>query len=87
MGRVYERQGDFDRATNALRAAIFWNPKLGPAHVLLGRIAVLKSDCTGAQASADKALQINASDQDALALKRLIEQKCKPPSAPGSGSG
>ena len=86
MGRVYERQGDFDRATNALRAAIFWNPKLGPAHVLLGRIAVLKSDCTAAQASADKALQINASDQDALALKRLIEQKCKPPSAPGSGS-
>jgi Flp pilus assembly protein TadD len=40
IGRVYERQGDFDRATNALKAAVFWNPKLGPAHVLLGRIAV-----------------------------------------------
>lgn len=78
MGRVYERRGDFDRATNALRAAVFWNPKLVSAHVLLGRIAVLKSDCAAADASASKALQIDANDQDAQALKRLIEQKCKP---------
>ena len=77
MGRVYERKGDFDRATNALKAAVFWNPKLVPAHVFLGRIAVLKNDCASAQASADKALQIDANDQDAQALKRLIEQKCK----------
>ena len=86
MGRVYERQGDFERATNALKAAVFWNPKLGPAHVLLGRIAVLKNDCAAAQASADKALQIDLNDQDAQALKRLIEQKCKSPTAPGSAS-
>ena len=78
IGRVYERQGDFDRATNALKAAVFWNPKLGPAHVLLGRIAVLKNDCASAQASADKALQVDANDQDAQALRRLIDQKCKP---------
>ncbi len=78
MGRVYERRGDFDRAMNALKAAVFWNPKLGPAHVLLGRIAVLKNDCASAQASAGKALQIDANDQDGQALKRLIEQKCKP---------
>ena len=77
MGRVYERKGDFDRAANALKAAIFWNPKLVPAHVLLGRIAVLKDDCASAQASVDKALQIDINDQDAQALKRLIEQKCK----------
>src|ERR1051325_4200423 len=76
MGRVYERKGDFERATNALKAALFWNPKLGPAHVLLGRIAVLKNDCATAQSAADKALQIDANDQDAQALKRLIEQKC-----------
>ncbi|HSB10810.1 MAG TPA: tetratricopeptide repeat protein [Blastocatellia bacterium] len=80
MGRVYERKGDFDRATNALKAAVFWNPKLVAAHVLLGRIAVLKNDCAGAQASADKALQIDPNNQDAQALKRLIEQKCKPAS-------
>ena len=77
MCRVYERRGDFDRATNALKAAVFWNPKLVPAHVLLGRIAVLKSDCATAQVSVRKALEIDPNDQDALALKRLIEQKCK----------
>ena len=77
MGRVYERRGDFERANNALKAAIFWNPKLTAAHVLLGRIAVLKNDCAAAGAAADKAVQIDANDQDAQALKRLIEQKCK----------
>jgi tetratricopeptide (TPR) repeat protein len=82
MGRLYERKGDFERASNALKAAVFWNPKLVPAHVLLGRIAVLKNDCASAQASADKALQIDPNDQDGQALKRLIEQKCKP----GTGS-
>ena len=77
MGRVYERRGDFERATNALKAAIFWNPKLVAAHVLLGRIAVLKNDCPNAQAAAGKALQIDANDPDAQALKRLIDEKCK----------
>ena len=77
MGRVYERRGDFDRAVNALKAAVFWNPKLVSAHVLLGRIAVFKNDCAGAQNSAAKALQIAPTDQDAQALKLSIEQKCK----------
>jgi tetratricopeptide (TPR) repeat protein len=77
MGRVYERRGDFDRAANALKAAIFWNPKLVGAHLLLGRIAVFKNDCAGAQASASKALQIAPNDQDVQALKLSIEQKCK----------
>jgi tetratricopeptide (TPR) repeat protein len=76
MGRVYERRGDFDRAMNALKASVFWNQKLVPAHVLLGRIAVLKNDCAGAQASLGKALQVDPNDQDAQALKRLIEEKC-----------
>jgi tetratricopeptide (TPR) repeat protein len=77
MGRVYERRGDFDRAVNALKAAIFWNPKLVGAHLLLGRIAVFKNDCAGAQTSAGKALQIAPNDQDVQALKLSIEQKCK----------
>ncbi|HEX8089153.1 MAG TPA: tetratricopeptide repeat protein [Blastocatellia bacterium] len=76
MGRIYERRGDFDRAVNALKAAIFWNPRLVAAHVLLGRIAVLKNDCQSAETSAGKALQIDVNNQDALALRRLIEQKC-----------
>jgi tetratricopeptide (TPR) repeat protein len=77
MARVFERRGDFDRATNALKAALFWNPRLGAAHVLAGRIAILKNDCLTAEGSANKALQFDPTDQDALALKRLIEQKCR----------
>jgi tetratricopeptide (TPR) repeat protein len=77
MARVFERRGDFDRASNALKAALFWNPRLGAAHVLAGRIAVLKNDCAGADSSAGKALQFDPADQDALALRRLIDQKCK----------
>lgn len=76
-GRVYERRGDFERATNALKAAIFWNPKLVAAHVLLGRISVLKSDCKSADESLNRALQIDKNDQDAQALKRLFDEKCK----------
>jgi tetratricopeptide (TPR) repeat protein len=76
-GRVYERRGDFERATNALKAAIFWNPRLVAAHVLLGRIAVLKNDCKSAEESLNKALQIDQNDQDAQALKRLLNEKCK----------
>ena len=77
MGRVYERRGDFDRAVNALKAAIFWNPKLVGAHVLLGRIAVFKNDCAAAQTSLAKASQVAPGDQDVQALKLSVEQKCK----------
>ena len=76
MARVYERRGDFDRAVNALKAAVFWNPRLVPAHVLLGRIAVLKGDCATAESALNRGLSIDANDTSALALKRLVEEKC-----------
>jgi len=76
-GRIHERRGDLDRAITALKAALFWNPKLVSAHVLLGRFSVLRDDCSGAQVSATKALQLDANDQDAQALRRLVDEKCK----------
>jgi len=76
MGRIYERRGDTDRAINSLKAALFWNPKLTPAMVLLGRIAVLKNDCARAASWSERALQINANDEEATALKRVLDQKC-----------
>jgi Flp pilus assembly protein TadD len=77
MGRVYERRGDFERANNALKAAIFWNPRLVAAHVLIGRIAVLKKDCPTAEAEATRALQLDPNDTSAQALRRLVDEKCK----------
>jgi Tfp pilus assembly protein PilF len=84
MGRVYERRGDFDRAINALKASVFWNPRLVPSHVLLGRIYALKNDCTGAQNALAKALQGDPNDPDAQALKRMIDEKCPKAQGPSS---
>jgi tetratricopeptide (TPR) repeat protein len=76
-GRIYERGGDYDRAVEALKAATFWDPKAIVAYVTLGRIYVFRNDCTNAEASMRKALQIDPTSQDALALKRSVETKCK----------
>jgi cytochrome c-type biogenesis protein CcmH/NrfG len=59
-----------------LKASLFWNPKLAQAMILLGRIAVLKNDCAMASSWSEKALQISPDDQDAQALKRILDQKC-----------
>jgi ankyrin repeat protein len=77
QGRIYERRGDLERANDALKTAIFWKPTLVAAHVLLGRIAVLKNDCSTARAWVNKALQIDLGHAEALALSRLVDLKCK----------
>jgi tetratricopeptide (TPR) repeat protein len=75
-GRVYERRGEYDKATQALKAATFWNPRLLQAYVILGRIYVLQKNCAEAQAAATKALQIDPAASEAIALRRLVESKC-----------
>jgi tetratricopeptide (TPR) repeat protein len=75
-GRIYERGGDYPRAIEALKAATFWDPKSVPAYVALGRIYVFRNDCPNAQATMRKALQIEPTSQEVLALKRTVEQKC-----------
>ncbi|MGH9760904.1 MAG: tetratricopeptide repeat protein, partial [Blastocatellia bacterium] len=57
MGRIFERRGDTDRATNELKAALFWNPKLVEAQVMLGRIALLKDDCQAALTASTEAFK------------------------------
>ena len=84
MGRVYERRGDFDRATNALKAAVFGTPGSFLLTFCWGRIYALKNDCTGAQSALAKALQADPNDPDAQALKRMIDEKCA--KAPGAAS-
>jgi tetratricopeptide (TPR) repeat protein len=76
-GRVFERTGEYDRAVEALKAATFWDPKSLVANVSLGRIYTFRNDCANAQASMRKALQIDPTNADALALKRTVEAKCK----------
>lgn len=75
-GRIYERGGDYTRAVEALKAATFWDPKSVTAYVALGRIYVFKNDCSNAQAAMRKAISLDPTSQDALALKRTVDQKC-----------
>jgi hypothetical protein len=42
----------------------------------LGRIHVLNKNCTEAQSASTKALQIEPSSPEAIALKRLVDSKC-----------
>jgi hypothetical protein len=37
-GRINQRRSDQEAAIAALKTAIFWDPKLIDAHILLGRI-------------------------------------------------
>jgi tetratricopeptide (TPR) repeat protein len=75
-GRVYERRGEYDKGLEALKAATFWNPRLLQAYVILGRIHVLQKNCAEAQSASTKALQIDPTSSEAVALKRLVESKC-----------
>jgi tetratricopeptide (TPR) repeat protein len=72
MGRIQERRSDFTGAVNSLKAAIFWNAKLLPAHVLLGRIYLQQKNAPQAKFHLKQALEINPQDRDAMALERLI---------------
>ncbi len=72
LGRIYERRGNLPAAVNALKAAVFWNPKLTAAHVLLGRILLAQGDRGRAAAHARQALDLNPDDADAQALQRLL---------------
>jgi cytochrome c-type biogenesis protein CcmH/NrfG len=75
-GRVFERRGEYDEAVKALKAATFWNPRLTGAYVILGRIYVLQKNCADARAAVTKALQIEPSSSEAVALKKLVDSKC-----------
>lgn len=76
-GRIQERQGDLDGTVISLKAAIFWNPKLVPAHVLLARIYTQQKNVPLAKQHLSQALAISPEDRDALALQKLLESQSK----------
>lgn len=76
-GRIYQRQGDQEAAIAALKTAIFWNSKLIDAHVLLGSIYLERGNAGEARKYASSAIDIDPTNQDALALEKRI--KASPP--------
>ena len=72
-GRIYQRRGELDLAVSQLKATLFWEPKQIDAHVLLGRIFLERGDRAQALAHARSAMQIDPTNQEAIALQRQLE--------------
>lgn len=72
-GRINQRRGDQEAAIAALKTAIFWDPRLIDAHILLGRIFLERGDRAQAMSYAKSAIQLDANNQEAIALQRQVE--------------
>jgi tetratricopeptide (TPR) repeat protein len=73
-GRINQRRGDQEAAIAALKTAIFWDPppKMIDAHILLGRIFLERGDLGEARKYAVSAINIDPSNQEAMALQRQV---------------
>lgn len=73
-GRINQRRGDQEAAIAALKTAIFWDPppKMIDAHILLGRIFLERGDLGEARKYAASAMNIDANNQEAIALQRQV---------------
>lgn len=72
IGRIQQRRGNLDESISALKTAIFWDAKMIDAHILLGRIFLERGDRAMATTYANSALQIDANNQEAIALQRQV---------------
>jgi len=73
-GRINQRRGDQEAAIAALKTAIFWDPppKMIDAHILLGRIFLERGDIGEARKYSVSAINIDSSNQEAMALQRQV---------------
>jgi tetratricopeptide (TPR) repeat protein/TolB-like protein len=77
LGKIHLRRGDIDQAISSFKTSVFWDNRLIDAHVSLGKIYVERRDCLQAKNYAASAMEIDAENQDALALQRLSERCSK----------
>ncbi|MFN7926429.1 MAG: tetratricopeptide repeat protein [Blastocatellia bacterium] len=72
-GQILQRRNEIETALSAYSAAIYWNPRLAVAHVALAKLYLGRGDRVRAASHAKLALEVDAQNQDALALQRLLE--------------
>lgn len=81
-GRINQRRGDQEAAIAALKTAIFWDtpppPRMIDAHILLGRIFLERGDLGEARKYAVSAINIDSSNQEAMALQRQVTMGRRP---------
>ena len=71
-GRINLRRSDQEAAIAALKTAIFWDPKLFVAHMLVGKIFLDRGDRGEARKYALSAITIDPNNQEAIALQRQV---------------
>jgi tetratricopeptide (TPR) repeat protein len=74
VGKIHLRNGDLEQSVTQLKTALFWDNKLLEAHILLGRIFLDKKDCLIAKNYAASANELDAENQEVIALQRLAER-------------
>ena len=77
LGKIHLRRGDLDQAISSFKTAIFWDNRQIDAHVSLGKIYLERRDCLQVKNYAASAAEIDAENQDAIALGRQAERCSK----------
>lgn len=77
LGKIHLRRGDLDQAVSSFKTAIFWDNRQIDAHVSLGKIFLERGDCLQVKNYSASAMEIDAENQDAIALQRQAERCSK----------
>lgn len=77
LGKIHLRRGDLDQAISSFKTAIFWDNRQIDAHVSLGKIFLERGDCLQVKNYSASAMEIDAENQDAIALQRQAERCSK----------
>lgn len=70
--QILQRRNEIEAALNAYSSAIYWNPRLAVAHAALAKLYLGRGDRTRADSHSKLALEIDAQNQDALAVQRQL---------------
>ncbi|MEO8573350.1 MAG: tetratricopeptide repeat protein [Pyrinomonadaceae bacterium] len=77
LGKIHLRRGDLDQAISSFKTAIFWDNRQIDAHVSLGKIYLERGDCLQVKNYSASAMEIDSTNQDAIALQRQAERCSK----------
>lgn len=72
-GQLLQRRNEIETALSAYAAAIYWNPRLTVAHVALAKLYLGRGDRVRAASHTKLALEVDAQNQEALAVQRQLE--------------
>ncbi|MCS6884477.1 MAG: tetratricopeptide repeat protein [Acidobacteriota bacterium] len=75
VGRIRERRGQIEAAINSLKVAVFWNPKLVPAHLLLGKLYLQQNKREEAELCLHTALQLEPENPEVLAFSQMLQRR------------